>query len=269
MGLGVKAGKIAEGMQVLDHRGTALGRVDAIAIDRLRVMRRGVHGLEEHWLPLASVEWVDHAVHLHQGDAGSGAVERPPRKWRRHALMGLAGVVALGMIGVVAASEMRGDEVEPASAASGVALPGGHTIDVAPGSVAEDLQRFLASPAPAPRLFTLRALEFDEGKVAMPPGAAGEVKDLARILAAYPKARVEVVGYADVPKNVAVAVDVQAAAETGRRRAAALAEALIAAGVSGKAVVAVSGNDPVYLDSLTPAPKDGDDRHPDLIVTRK
>ncbi len=256
-------------MQVLDHRGTALGRVDAIDVDRLRVMRRGVHGLEEHWLPLASVEWVDHAVHLHQGDAGSGEGTKPARKWRRQALMAIAGLAAVGLVGVMAASAMRGDDDEPGRGATGVALPGGGTVDVAPGSAAEDLQRFLASPAPAPRLFILRALAFDEGKVAIPAGAAGEVRDLARILAAYPKAGIEVVGYADVPKNVAVAVDVQGAAEIGRRRAAALAEALIAAGVPGKAVVAVSGNDPLYLDSLTPAPKDADDRHPDLIVTRK
>lgn len=262
------AGKIGEGMQVLDHRGTALGRVDAVDVDRLRITRRGMHGPEEHWLPFASVEWVDHAVHLLQGDAGPRESARPARKWRRPALLGIVGLVGVGLIGVMATSAMRGAD-EPRRGATGVALPGGSTVDVAPGSVAEDLQRFLASSVPAPRMFTLRAIAFDEGKVAIPAGAAGEVKDLARILAAYPKVRIEVVGYADVPKNVTAAVDVQAAAEIGRRRAAALAQALIAAGVSDKAVAAVSGNDPVYLDSLTPAPKDGDDRHPDLIVTRK
>jgi outer membrane protein OmpA-like peptidoglycan-associated protein len=264
----VTAGKIGQGMRVLDHRGTALGKVDAIDVDRLCVMRRGVHGPEEHWLPLASVEWVDHAVHLREeGRSGEGA--RPARTRRRYWLLAIAGLGAAGLVGIMAASAMRGDDDTPRRTAGGVALPGGSTVDVAPGSVAEDMQRFLASPAAAPRMFTLRALEFDEGKLAIPSAAAGEVKELARVLAAYPRARVEVVGYADLPKNVAVAVDVQAAAEIGRRRARALADALIAAGVSDKAVVAVSGNDPLYLDSLTPAPKDGDDRHPDLIVTRK
>ena len=67
-----------------------------------------------------------------------------------------------------------------------------------------------------------------------------------------------------------VAIDVQAAAELGRRRADALAAVLIAAGLPANVIEPVSGNDPGYLDSLTPATgKDSDDRHPDLIVTRK
>src|SRR4051794_2632882 len=104
-------------MQVLDHRGTALGRGDAIDADRLCVMRRGVHGPEEHWVPLASVEWVDHAVHLHEGDSASGEGTRPARKWRGPALLGLAALLALVVIGIVAVSAMRRHEPDPRVAA--------------------------------------------------------------------------------------------------------------------------------------------------------
>ena len=276
----MKAGNIREGMRVLDHRGTIHGTIDALEPERLRITRRGVHGPEEHWMPLTAVEWVDHAVHLHQGMSETGAiggtggasVRRGPG-WRRGPLTWIGALAGLALVGVVASSATRapgGSEPASQGEAAGVALPGGQSVAVAPGGLADDLQRYLASGEPAPRVFTLRTFDFAEGGTDVPPAATADLKTVGRILAAYPKARVELVAYADLPKNVRVANDVQAAADLGRRRAGALAVALIAAGVRPNAVTPVSGNDPGYLDSLTPATaKDDDDRHPDLIVTGK
>ena len=284
----MKAENIRKGMQVLDHRGTVHGMVDAADGDRLRVMRRGVSGPEGHWISVTAVEWVDHAVHLIQGagdfgaaaitGSGTGAKQAPrhpaefgKRRWYAVPLPWFVGLVGLALVGVVALSAMHGGIGGAGqAAATGVTLPGGHSVAVAPGSLEDDLQRFLASAEPAPRIFTLKAFEFDEGEAAIPPGAASELKTLAGILAAYPRARVEVVGYADIPKSVRIAIDVQTAAELGRRRAAALAGALIAAGVPARSIEPVSGNDPDYIESVTPATaKDASDRHPDLIVIRK
>jgi outer membrane protein OmpA-like peptidoglycan-associated protein len=283
----VKAGNIRKGMRVLDHRGTLHGTVDAVKAGRVRIMRRGVDGMEGHWMPAGAVEWVDHAVHLFQGanDVGVGAItgsgtgEKPaPRhpaefgekRWRGIPLPWFVGLVGLVLVAVVATTVMRGDRRGASQGTAGVALPGGHNVSVAPGGLADDLQRFLASGQPVPRTFIFRTIDFDEGEAAIPSGTMGDVNTVARILAAYPKARVQVVGYADVPKNVRVAVDVQTAAELGRRRAAALAGALTAAGVPHGAIEPLSGNDPDYIDNVTPATaKDAGDRHPDLIVTRK
>jgi outer membrane protein OmpA-like peptidoglycan-associated protein len=265
-------------MRVLDHRGTIHGTVDTLEAEQFRITRRGMNGLEEHWMPFTAVQWVDHAVHLHQGmsetGASGGSDAAATRRGLRWPGRPLAWVVILGglaLVAVVASNAMHRDSGAPAQGTTaGVALPGGRSVAVAPGSVADDLQHFLASPQPVPRTFTLRTLDFAEGGSVIPSAATGELKTLARILAAYPKARVVLVGYADLPKNARVANDVQAAAELGRRRAAALAAALTAAGLPANAVEPVSGNDPAYLDSLTPATrKDDDDRHPDLIVTQK
>ncbi|HSI17037.1 MAG TPA: DUF2171 domain-containing protein [Sphingomonas sp.] len=275
-------------MQVLDHRGTVHGTVDVTKGDQLRVMKRGVTGLEGHWMPITAVEWVDHAVHLLQGasDIGVGAIsgsaagarqlprhpaESGKRPWYRIPLPWFVGLATLALAGLVVTNAMRDRTGGAAgSGPTGVALPGGHSVAIAPGGLEDDLQRFLASAEPAPRIFTLKALDFVEGDATVPTGATGELRTLAGILAAYPRAHVEVVGYADVPKNVRTAVDVQTAAELGRRRAVALAAAMIAAGVPGKAIEPVSGNDPDYIDCITPATtKDARDRHPDLIITRK
>jgi outer membrane protein OmpA-like peptidoglycan-associated protein len=227
-------------------------------------------------------------VHLYQSanDVGVGTVTgsatgakaapRQPaefgkRRWPTIPLPWFVGVAALVLAAVVVTNAMRGGADSAAgNSTAGVALPGGHSVAVAPGSLADDVQRYLASAAPAPRSFTIRALDFKEGAATIPVGAAADLKTIARIFAAYPKTRIEVVAYADVPKSVGISVDMQAAADLGRRRAAALAQALVAGGMPGGAVEAVSGNDPAYLDRLTPVGiKDAVDRHPDLIILRK
>jgi outer membrane protein OmpA-like peptidoglycan-associated protein len=275
----VTVGNIRKGMQVLDHRGTLHGTVDAVEAGWLQVVRRGIDGLQGHEVPVTAIHWVDHAVHLipsaEDSVAAKPAARRPAefgeRRRLRIPLPWFAGLATLALLGLVATQVMhRGAGRAVQGGATGVVLPGGDRITLAPGSVAEDLQRFLASPQPAPRTFTLETLDFAEGGAAVPRGAAGELKAVARILAAYPDARVTVVGYADVPRTAGVAVDVQAAAELGGRRAEALAALLVAGGAKRAAVTALSGNDPANLDKATQAvARSADDRHPELIVTRK
>ena len=274
-------GNICKGMQVLDHRGTLHGTVDAVEADWLQIVRRGIDGLQGYNVPLTAIHWVDHAVHLvpsaEDSVAAKPAARRPVEFSERHRfripLPWFAGLAALALIGLVATQVTRrgaGARGATPGGATGVGLPGGGRLPRAPGRVRRSSQRFLASPLPAPHTFTLETLDFAEGGAAVPRGAAGELNAIARILAAYPDARVTVVGYADVPRTAGVAIDVQAAAELGARRAEALAGQLVAGGAKRAAVTALSGNDPANLDKATQAvARSADDRHPDLIVTRK
>src|SRR3569623_2788384 len=148
-------------MRVLDHRGTIHGTVDTLEAEQFRITRRGMNGLEEHWMPFAAVEWVDHAVHLHQGMSETGAIGGAGggarSRWLRWPARPLAWTGALGglaQLAVDASHAMRSASGAPGPGrAAGVALPGGRSVTVAPGSVADDLQHFLGSPPPVPRPF--------------------------------------------------------------------------------------------------------------------
>lgn len=118
-----------------------------------------------------------------------------------------------------------------------VTLPDGKHIHLRQGTLGYDVERFLASSDLGPRIFTFDKLKFDTGSAAVRDDDRGTIETLAQLLAAYPGARVQVIGYADArgsePLNVRL----------GERRAEAVAGALMAHGVDGARLSAASGGE--------------------------
>ncbi|WP_174298024.1 OmpA family protein, partial [Sphingomonas bacterium] len=111
----------------------------------------------------------------------------------------------------------------PPVAIKHVALPGGRTVDLQPQTLNYDLQAFLAGDAAAPRTFTFDKLNFDTASAQIRADDKPTLSALAQILAAYPKAAVRLVGYADARGSDA------ANAKLGADRAAAVGAALTGA----------------------------------------
>lgn len=102
------------------------------------------------------------------------------------------------------------------------------------GSLAYDLDRFLAGTDGTPRTFTFDKINFDSGTASLREDDRSDLDDLARVLAAYPKAKLAVVGYTDA----------QGPAVANRELGAERARAVIAA-------LAGRGVDPDRLDART------------------
>ena len=263
---------VRKGMRVLDAGGAEQGVVEAVDGERIKVMPRGVSGSGEHWLPMSAIARVDDAVHIDRAASGAGgrfglpplrnaAVAGSRRRGNYYLPWVIGGVVlALLIIAAIAMGNRRND-----AGSAGVALPNGRTVAVAPGSLNDDVQRFLASTAPARRTFSFDTLDFDSGKAEIPSRVEEGVITLAQILSAYPDARVEVVGYGDARKNAKDRGD----PTLGQRRAAAIAGALVARGVPTDAIEPVSGDDPAYVAAAPPPAGDAGMRHADLVVVRK
>jgi len=79
-----------------------------------------------------------------------------------------------------------------------ISLPGGSTLDLAPGTINYDVARFLGDgSATAPKTFVFDNLNFETAGTQLTPESVPTVNNLAAILKAYPNARVELVGYTD------------------------------------------------------------------------
>ena len=151
----------------------------------------------------------------------------------------------------------------PPVAVEKVALPGGKTVDLAPQTLNYELQRFLASTDAAPRTFTFDKLNFATDSAGLPTDAQDTVNALAQILAAYPKAKVQLSGYADSsgtePHNV----------QLGAQRAEAVAKALVAQGVdTGRINIATAGSSNP-TDTNASSQGRAENRRTELVVLAK
>ena len=144
-----------------------------------------------------------------------------------------------------------------------VTLPGGQTVGLAPQTLNYELQRFLASDAPAPRTFTFDNLNFDTNAAVIRSVDQPTIQALAQILNAYPNARVQLVGYADARGSEAQN------AQLASQRAAAVSQALITAGVDPSRVSTASGGESKPVDSNATSEGRFENRRTDLIVTSK
>ena len=263
---------VRKGMRVLDAGGAEQGVVDEVEAERIRFSRRGVSGGSERWLPRSAIERVDDAVHIERGASGeAGRFGLPPlrnaavpgsRRRSNYFLPWVSGAGGIALL-IVAALALRNRDHD--KAAAGIVLPNGRTVVVAPGSLNDNAQRFLASTEPAPRTFSFDLLDFDTGKAAVPSHAEPGLTTLAQILAAYPATRVEVVGYGDPRKDVKDRPD----PTLGQRRAAAIAGALVTRGVPTEAIEPVSADDPAYVAATPPPAGDAGNRRADLVILRK
>lgn len=154
-------------------------------------------------------------------------------------------------------------EVAVPVAEESVTLPGGGTISVAPRTVGYDLQRYLASGEAAPRRFQFERLNFDTAKAGIRAVDRGTVDGIGRILAAYPAARVRLIGYADARGDAA------ANANLGADRAQAVAAALIATGVARNRIETATGGETAATDSNATAGGQAENRRTELVVLAK
>ena len=144
-----------------------------------------------------------------------------------------------------------------------VTLPGGKTLELEPKTLNYELQAFLASPDAAPRTFTFDKLNFATDSATLPADAQDTVSALAQILSAYPKAQVQLNGYADAtgsdPHNV----------QLGAQRAETVAAALKAQGVSADRIKTATGGSSNPVDSTASRQGRAENRRTELVVLAK
>ena len=197
-------------------------------------------------------------------------IEKKKTNWLAWLLLGLGILVALLAL---ARCNQHGDAaVAPAPTATPatppvaiqhIALPGGKTVDLQPATLNYDLQAFLASSAAAPRTFTFDKLNFDTASSTIRADDQSTLSALSQILAAYPKAVVRLVGYADARGSDAVNT------KLGADRAASVAKALTTAGIDAKRVSTASGGDANPVASNATAGGQFQNRRTELVVTSK
>ncbi|WP_165842882.1 OmpA family protein [Phenylobacterium deserti] len=197
-------------------------------------------------------------------------------KWRLWLLLALALVALLLLLSrcgrretEVAPQTAPAAPAAPAAEAAAalpveqVTLPGGQTVGLAPQTLNYELQRFLASDAPAPRTFTFDKLNFDTNAAVIRSVDQPTIQALAQILNAYPNARVQLIGFADARGSEAQN------AQLASQRAAAVSQALVAAGVDPSRVSTASGGESKPVESNATSEGRFENRRTDLIVTSK
>ena len=76
-------------------------------------------------------------------------------------------------------------------------LPGGIQLSVPAGGMEDRLISYLAAPTAGNGSFEFDRLEFETGSTSLSPRSRQQIVDVARILNAYPNARVQIAGYTD------------------------------------------------------------------------
>ena len=197
-------------------------------------------------------------------------IEKKKTNWLAWALLALGILAALLALSrcnrhetVAAAPAPANGPATPPVGVQHVTLPGGKVVDLQPATLNYDLQVFLASNAAAPRTFTFDRLNFDTASSQVRADDQPTLSALAQILAAYPKAVVQLGGYADARGTDA------ANAKLGGDRAAAVAKALTDGGVDAKRISTASGGDSNPVASNATAGGQFANRRTELVVTAK
>ncbi|UAK25628.1 OmpA family protein [Sphingomonas nostoxanthinifaciens] len=197
-------------------------------------------------------------------------IEKKKTNWLAWILLALGILAALLALSrcnrhekVAAAPTPANGPAVPPVGVKHVTLPGGKVVDLQPATLNYDLQSFLASNAAAPRTFTFDKLNFDTDQPVIRADDQPTLSALGQILAAYPKANVRLVGYADARGSAA------ANAKLGSDRAAAVAKALSDAGIDGKRITTASGGDSNPVASNATAGGQFENRRTELVVTSK
>jgi outer membrane protein OmpA-like peptidoglycan-associated protein len=157
--------------------------------------------------------------------------------------------VLLALLGLRACSTPRTEPVaeappvvaepvaEPIAPATDIALPGGTTLSVPPGSVGEQLFQFLSGSEGGSKTFLFDGLTFDSGQAGLDERSQATISAIAEILNAYGATTVSVDGYTDNLGSPAANQRLSA------ERAQAVADALSAAGVAADRMVTAGHGD--------------------------
>ncbi|MEO7865160.1 MAG: DUF2171 domain-containing protein [Sphingomicrobium sp.] len=244
----IKASEIRNGMDVMDSDGASVGQVDSVNGNRIKLTRLGSADGEHHYIDLADVARVDDHVHLSRTRAavlGTAAATTAGTAGTTGALMGggkalwwiLGALAVLALLFALSQCDRDRTQVSGTDADDDVT---GQRVAGAPlrdGSLAYNVDQFLAGKDGTPRTFTFDNINFDSGTATLREEERGDLDDLARVLAAYPGTRGEVVGYTDAKGPAA------ANQALGQDRAKAVVAALAARGVDAKRLEARSGGE--------------------------
>lgn len=268
---------IREHMDVVAADGTTIGKVDSVDGDRIKIARHGSPDGQHHHVPLAWVSRVDEHVHLDRGEAAvlaadgargtAAAATIPGRSRSFNWLPWLIGGIALLAL-ILALSQCDNDkndadDVAGTAQQEEVVTPAVAGAPLTSGTLAYDLDRFLASSDGTPRTFTFEKLNFDSGKATIRAGDEKDLDDIARVFAGYPKARAAVVGYTDSQGAAA------SNRELGGDRARAVIAALGARGVAADRFEARTGGEDNPDASNANASGRFENRRTELIILKR
>ena len=204
--------QIRPGMRVITPNGQRIGDVEEADRFGLKLARGSTVDGEHHYVAADLLDRVEgDTVHLNRralaimeghsrnGRRGGGI------DWRQLLPWLLAGVLALILLALLLQDRDRPASAPAASTETGavapavapVALPNGKTVELAPNTLPYDVQAYLASQDPAPQTFRFERLNFDTGEAKIRSEDREDLNNLARVLAAYPNARIRIVGYTD------------------------------------------------------------------------
>ena len=197
-------------------------------------------------------------------------IEKKKPNWLLWLLLGLALLAALFALSrcnratpVAVAPMPTASPATPPVAVEHITLPNGKIVDLQPATLNYELQAYLASTAATPRTFTFDRLNFDTASSQIRADDRPTLSALSQVLAAYPKAKVRLVGYADTRGNEA------ANAKLGADRAAAVARSLTDGGIEASRISTASGSDSNPVASNATAGGQFQNRRTELVVTDK
>ncbi|MEO6199328.1 MAG: DUF2171 domain-containing protein [Sphingomicrobium sp.] len=201
----IKASDIRKGMDVMASDGASVGKVDSVDGNRIKLTRIGSPDGEHHYVDIADVARVDDHVHLSRtraavlGTAAVAAGTTGAAMGGGKALWWILGALAvLALLFALTQCDrdrnpMRGADAD-ADEITGTRVAGAPLRD---GSLAYNVDQFLAGKDGTPRTFTFDNINFESGTATLREEERGDLDDLARVLAAYPGTRAAVVGYTD------------------------------------------------------------------------
>jgi outer membrane protein OmpA-like peptidoglycan-associated protein len=278
---------IRKDMDVVGSDGTALGKVDSVERERIKLTRRDSADHQHHYLPTDWVARVDgNTVHLNRdasalaglaaaGTAGAAGTAHAADRDRHHPvgdgrktnwLPWIIGGLALLAL-VAALSQCDKDDADDANvadtASEEVVVPRVAGAPLAAGTLAYDLDRFLASEDGTPRTFTFERLNFNTGQATIRDADDRDLDDIARVFAAYPKAKAAVVGYTDARG------DASSNKELGADRARAVIAALASRGVDPDRFEARTGGESDPAATNAEAGGRFENRRTELILLKR
>lgn len=298
-----QASDIREHMEVRDAAGVPIGTVDGVEGDRIKLTRSGSTDGQHHHVPLSAVSRVDEHVHLSQsaaalglGAAGAAGAAAGARASGEHPLppvlnravdgakprgnfylpwiVGAVGLLLLLLLFKGCATDRREEAMTGPTATMANTDPAAGTSDnMVVGATAgapaatplgiSQLGGYLGGADPAPATFVFEKINFDTAKSDIRPQDREELSQVAGVLKQYQQARIRIAGYADArgsdPAN----------AQLGRARAETVKAALIAQGVDGRRIEAVSGGEGDPVDTNATAQGQAENRRTELVVVSR